>query len=540
MSEPSIEVSIPSYTSHIGGVDIPGDGWIYTVSARALLEDVFTAVKVKRALDRSTDPAPAELAHPYVVGRCALASDEDSRAAIAAAGAAADTWAAVPLAHRLELGRLFHDALHAQRQRFLDLLVAEGVPIRLARWELTGLLRAFSPQNCAWYGRMMHSEFTDGPRRLLVRRQADGVVCVNPPQNAPAPMAGVAVEALMAGNAVIVRAPRSVALSTMFILRELVVPALAELGAPPGTLNLLCGRPQGVLNDWLLSPEVDDIVYFGGSDDGLAFERECVARGKKPVLELAGNDGLVVWRDADLERVVEAVLEAFYGSAQICMVPNYLVVHPEAAEELLDLIKREIGEVRPGFPDDPRVLLAPVRRSERFFSLLSQTLDGGAELVCGGNRMEADGSASDSGVFIEPTVVRVEGLAGARGFEAVRHETFFPLLPVVVPEPEADEDVLLERVLDFVNANQYGLRNSWWTGSAAVAERVLARVRNGGLLKINDSHIGNPAYLPSLGGTGRTSGVFGEANYPILRTSHLQGVSIATGVRPWDEVFDEL
>ena len=50
---------------------------------------------------------------------------------------------------------------------------------------------------------------------------------------------------------------------------------------------------------------------------------------------------------------------------------------------------------------------------------------------------------------------------------------------------------------------------------------------NGGLLKINDSHIGFVPYLATHGGTGRTGGPFGELNYPILRTSHLHGVSVA-------------
>ncbi len=55
----------------------------------------------------------------------------------------------------------------------------------------------------------MHTEYRHGERRLIVRRQPDGVVGINPPQNAPLPSAALAVLALMAGNAVVVRAPRS-------------------------------------------------------------------------------------------------------------------------------------------------------------------------------------------------------------------------------------------------------------------------------------------------------------------------------------------
>jgi acyl-CoA reductase-like NAD-dependent aldehyde dehydrogenase len=316
------------------------------------------------------------------------------------------------------------------------------------------------------------------------------------------------------------------------------VPILRELNAPPGTLNVICGKPHQTLDRWLEHPLVDDIFYFGGSEEGLRFQEECVARGKKPILELAGNDGLVVWRDADLVLAAEAITECFFGSGQICMVPNYVVAHPDIAGALFELVKMQIRSIRPGHPEDEDVLLSPVRRSEKFFAILEQAIDGGAELVCGGQRVELDGTPSVAGVFLEPTVVKVNGLKDSRNLRIVRHETFFPLLPIVVPEP-APDDELLDTVIEFVNSNEYGLRNSVWARSQDVVDRFVARLRNGGLLKVNDSHIGFLPYLPTHGGTGLTSGIHGEANYPILKTSHLQGVSISPGTQPRRAVFGD-
>lgn len=533
----SREKPLLSYPSYIGGKDAEGIGWVYTVSSRSLLEDVFTSVSLKRSLEQDPDPLSPAAQHRYVTGRCAVVADADVDTATEAAAAAVSEWAAVPLADRLALGRRFREKLLENEETFLEILVAEAHPRRLARWELACLLQVFSEASCSFYEQQMHAEFTHGPRRLIVRRQPDGVVCLNPPQNAPAPSSALAVLALMAGNAVVVRAPRSIALSTMFLLRDLVVPLLDELGAPPGTLNVICGRPAQMLDRWLAHPQVNDILYFGGSEEGLRFERECVARGKKPILELAGNDAFVVWKDADLALAVEAITECFYGSGQICMVPNHVIVHPDVAEELLALLKARAETIRPGFPDDDQVVLSPVRRSEKFFALLRQAIAGGAELVTGGRRLEVDGTPSQSGMFLEPTVVRVNGLAGARAHDMVRHETFFPLLPVVVPAPAPDDELLAE-IIDFANSNEYGLRNSFWSGSPAVVDRFVGRLRNGGLVKVNDSHIGFLPYLPTHGGTGLTGGAFGEANYPILKTSHIQGVSIATGVRPSVAAFE--
>lgn len=289
---------------------------------------------------------------------------------------------------------------------------------------------------------------------------------------------------------------------------------------------------------WLDSPLVDDIFFFGGSERGIKIGVDAVARGKKPVLELAGNDGCVVWKDADLDLAAEALTESFFGSGQICMVPKYAVAHPAIAEQLLERLASLAAKIRPGYPEDPDVLLSPVLRSDDYFQYLDEATTSGADVVTGGHRMEVDGTTSSTGPFLAPTILRVDGLAGARELAAVREETFFPLLPVVVPVADDDDELLLDQVIAFVNGNKYGLRNSLWTTDPAVIDAMASRVTNGGLLKVNDSHIGFVPCLSTHGGTGLTGGPFGELNYPLLRTSHLQGISIAEGVQPRTAVFE--
>lgn len=501
---------------------------LYTVSTRALLTDVFASLTLKRRLEQGLEADTTE----HVVGRVSVADAETVAAATKAAAAAAPVWAATPLSTRLRLGTLIRDRLRDKHSALVDVLVAEGSPRALARWQVAGLLELFSDETLEYCAAQLHQERVVGNRTLTVRRVADGVVCVNPPQNAPAASALFGITPLIAGNAVVVRAPRSAPLGVMYALANLVVPALAELGAPDGVLNFFCARPGPTLRAWLDSPDVHDIFYTGDVERGLELERECVARGKKPILELAGNDCVVVWADADLDGAVDALTECFYGSGQICMVPNQVVAHPAIADELCARLKDAAAAIRPGYPDDPDVLLSPVLRSERFFAYVRDALDHGATLVHGARRLEVDGVPSDTGPFLEPTVLRVDGFAAARDIEAVRSETFFPLLPVIVPETDRLADAI-----DYVNANPYGLRNSLWARDERVIEQFVAHTRNGGVLKVNDSHIGFLPYLPTHGGTGRTGGAFGEANYPMLRSSHLQGVSVATGVRPRDAVF---
>ncbi|MEV3993021.1 aldehyde dehydrogenase [Streptomyces sp. NPDC049837] len=513
------------YPAYIGGQDVTGENprFVHTITARALIEETFPSLRLKRDLDLGiVDP---DTAGERVVGACVVADEEMAGRAVEAAARAAVEWRRVPLGERIEVGRRIGERLLEHRDRIVEILVAEGTPKSAAEGMITGIpFTSWSRETLEWCAGQLEFRRQDGEREMVLRRIPDGVVCINPPQNAATVNALNGLVALLAGNTVVVRAPRGVALSCMYVMREVVAPVLEEAGAPAGTVNAYCGAPM--LDAWLASEHVDDIIYFGGSKKGLEFEADAIAAGKKPILELAGNDCCVVWHDADLDAAVETITQFFLNSGQICNVPNQVVAHPAIADELIERLVTATREIRPGYPDEPGVVLTPVLGVDWFFGCLGEALAKGAKLVHGGRRLEVDGSPSSTGFFVEPSIVRVEGLQGARSLSVVRDETFFPLLPVIVPEAGTPDDALLEDVLAFVNSNAYGLRNSFWTTGAATIRRVLDGVTNAGNLKINDSHSGFLPFLPNQGGPGLTGGAFGEASHPMLRTTRLQGVSI--------------
>lgn len=154
------EKPLHSYKLYIAGKEIDGDGWVYTVSSRSLLEDVFTSVSLKRELERDPESEAAE--HPYIAGRCAIAGDAAIDLATEAAAAAAPGWAAVPLARRMSLGARFREELVRRQDEFVEMLVTEAHPVRLARWELSCLLQVFSEESLEWYRSQMHTEFRHG------------------------------------------------------------------------------------------------------------------------------------------------------------------------------------------------------------------------------------------------------------------------------------------------------------------------------------------------------------------------------------------
>jgi acyl-CoA reductase-like NAD-dependent aldehyde dehydrogenase len=320
----------------------------------------------------------------------------------------------------------------------------------------------------------------------------------------------------------------------MFLFRDILAPILERHDAPPGTMNVVCGNAGGMLRSWVESPLVDDLIYFGGSATGLKLGEECLKNGKKAILELAGNDGFVVWHDADLDAAARALEECFYGSSQICMVPKYAIVHPDVADRFIGLFVERVAQIRPGYPEDPDVLLSPVLKVDGYFDSIAEAREAGGEVLCGGERVDVHGVPSTRGMFCQPTVIRIDGLPRASGLSCVREETFFPVIPVVVPEQSPDE-LLFEDVVEFLNANKYGLRNSLWTRDERLAHRFTDNITNGGQLKVNDSHIGFSPILATHGGTGQTGGPYGELNYVGLRTSHMQGISWGDGdPRPLD------
>lgn len=520
-----------AFPSLIGGCDQDHEEWIHMIKADTLLTDTFGAIKLKRDLDTGV-VAPHD--DDRVLGKVGITSPAQVTEALRSARLASTEWGATSLDHRFAFGIAFHEAFKKKADEFVEYLVHEGHPRRVAEWEAAGVVSGSAPETFDSLRQFMLYRRSAGARTVTIQRKPDGVVCLHPPKNAPASNSLLGVHALVGGNALVVKAPRSCPIATLWAWREVVAPVLDKF-APIGTLAVLCGRPQEIIDQWLSSPEVDDLIYFGGSELGLELEKRCLEHRKKPVLELSGNDGVLVWKDADVRRAAIAASECFYGSAQICMVPKYVLVHSDVAVEFERELLNAIKDIRPGLPSGHDALLSPVFKTERFFSDIEQAIGVGAEVVVGGRRTDVEANEDPSGVFLQPTVLRIKSLESARGLTAVREETFFPLLPVVVAEGEND-DKLWADCLSFMNANHYGLRNSLWTEDDNLKESFVQRVHNGGILKINDSHLGFVDGMPTHGGTDNTGGVFGECNFPALRTTHLQAISDASNLQS-DEVF---
>ena len=151
-----------TYSSHIGGREIDSGRYVYTVSTRAVLDDVFASMSLKRRLEQGGDLPPG-LPAGSVVGRCSLADEVTTTR----------HWRRRPPPRRVGGDAARHPdharpadprTDRANHEELVDVLVAEGSPASLARWQVAGLLELFSEETLVYCAAQSHRRTRRGPR----------------------------------------------------------------------------------------------------------------------------------------------------------------------------------------------------------------------------------------------------------------------------------------------------------------------------------------------------------------------------------------
>ena len=408
--------------------------YLYTVTTRAILTDVFASLTLKRRLEQGLETRPAS----DVVGRVSLADAETVAAATKAAAAAAPAWAATPLATRMRARRADQGPVAGQATPSWSTCSsprAARVRSPGGRWPGCSSCSARRPSTTA--PTQLHQERVVGPRTLTVRRVADGVVCVNPPQNAPA------ASALVRHHPAAVRQRGGRAGATQRAARRHVrVAGAGGAGAGRGRragrgaqLLLRAARPGAQRPGWTARTSTTSstpATSSAASSWNASASRGARSRSWSWPATTAWWSGRTPTSTARSRRSPSAST----APARSAWCPTRWWCTRRSRTSCATGSPRAAAAIRPGYPDDPAVLLSPVLRSERFFAYVRDALDHGATLVHGARRLEVDGEVSDTGPFLEPTVLRVNGFAAAGRSTRCGSETFFPLLPVIVPETD--------------------------------------------------------------------------------------------------------
>ena len=238
--------------------------------------------------------------------------------------------------------------------------------------------------------------------------------------------------------------------------------ALARFGdAPEGLSQLVIGGREA--GEALAADRRIPLVSATGSTRmGRAVAGTVAARLGRSLLELGGNNAMIVTPSADLDMAVRAIAFSAVGTAgQRCTTLRRLLVHESVADGLIARLKAAYETLPIGDPRKDGVLVGPLvdeAAGQAFDAALAQAVEQGGEIVVGGGRVERN----DGGLYVRPAIVRVPGQTAV-----VEHETFAPIL-YVLTWSDFDEAVAMQ------NDVPQGLSSCVFTDSVREAEAFLS------------------------------------------------------------------
>lgn len=518
------------FTLFVDGKDVDTGKYEYFPYADQVILDFKKTYQMITKLKRGEIPEDVD---KYIYAKYCVGDNELNKKAIESAYRASKKFREFHISKRKKILYDISKYLAEYRDEFAKLFAIEGHPYGLAGWEYGGLETVFSKNSIDRYKDALWEELGhEGKERIYLVRKPDGVVIVVPPKNASASNSLIGAYALLAGNALIIKPPLKAPIATIHLWKMVVGRALKENNAPHGIMNIVVGNSKRMMEEWLTNPKVNDVLFFGDSNQGLEIGKQAYLSGKKAILELSGNDNLFVWDGCDVDGAATSAADCFLGSTQICMVPKTLIVHEDIYELFIDLILKKTISLKYGLPSNPETFLTPVGKMVECEEALADALDKGGKLLCGGARVDHNGIKNEKGLYFQPTLVEMDhDNPEIFNIKIIIEENFFPVIPVIKiksskkNKSERDKDIFF-KMINFAEKNEYGLRASVWVKSAYYTRQFMKYIDKSGLLRINSRHVEMSCYLSSHGGIGKTGGPYGEMNYVWQKTSHLQGISL--------------
>ncbi|MFI9560455.1 NAD-dependent succinate-semialdehyde dehydrogenase [Nonomuraea endophytica] len=445
------------------------------------------------------DPATGE-----VLDEVFDAGPDDGIAALDAAVAAQEAWAATPPKERADVLRRAREGMLARIEEFALLITREmGKPLAESRAEVNyaaDFLQWFAEEAVRISGEYRMSP--GGDFRIVTTRQPVGPCLLISPWNFPLAMIARKVgPALAAGCTAVVKPAEDTPLSCL-----LLAEVLTGAGLPPGVLTVLpTSRPAPLVERLLADPRLRKLSFTGSTQVGRTLLAQAAGNVLRTSMELGGNAPFLVFADADLDAAIDgALLAKLRNGGQSCVAANRFLVEEAVAEEFAARLADRMSRVRLAPGTDPGAELGPMinsRQLDRVARLVDDAVARGARVLTGGQA---------SGPFFPATV-----LADVPGSALIHQEEIFgPVAPISVFKGE-------ESALALANDTPFGLVAYLYTGDLGRAVRVSERLE-AGMVGLNRGLVSNAA-APFGGvkasGLGREGGFEGISEY--LSTKYL-------------------
>ncbi|MCB1631762.1 MAG: aldehyde dehydrogenase family protein [Pseudomonadales bacterium] len=432
------------------------------------------------------------------IGELVCANRDDVHAAVARAHAAQSTWAAKSFDERAAYMQRALHVLLARQDEIIDTVVRETGKARLDAMSM----EIFAAADSLCYYAKNAGKFLKPQRKrvhgllgiakqLRIVYRPLGVIGVITPWNAPFVLAmNPSVQALMAGNAVVLKGSEVTPYST-----RLVEDIFREAGLPDGLLQVLMG--DGETGAHLVDSAIDKIAFTGSVRTGRLIAEACGRRLVPCTLELGGKDAMIVCEDADLDRAAAgAIVGSCMNTGHYCCGTERIYVVEPVYDAFLAKVVEGTRKLRQGsslgFEEDVGAVFWD-RQMAIIEEHVADARAKGATVHVGGRR-----NPDLPGLYYEPTVI--SGVDS--GMQIMREETFGPILCV-----QKVRDV--EEALRLANDSPYGLNGNVWTRDKQKGFAIATRMDTGSV-SVNDMAMSYGVPAAPFGGR-KESGI-GQVN----------------------------
>jgi aldehyde dehydrogenase (NAD+) len=424
------------------GACLGPDGWLKDPSGKELISYNPSTGEVLASVIQATPPTYEKVA--------------------AAAQEAFLKWRTVPAPKRGEVVRDLGDALRELKEPLGELVTLEMGKIRAEGQgevqEMIDICDFAVGQSRMLYGLSMHSERPG--HRMYEQWHPLGILGLVTAFNFPvAVWSWNSTVAAVCGDTIIWK-PSSYTPLTAIAVTHIANKVMADHGLS-GIFNLVIGSGRDVGELLLNDRRVQLISFTGSTSIGVHVSEAVARRFGRAILELGGNNGIIVSDRADLAMATRAILFGAVGTAgQRCTSTRRIIMHKSIARDLTQRLADAYKQVRIGDPLRPETLMGPLvvnTSVEEMMDAIKQALADGGEIVSGGHMLTELGPN-----FVEPTIIKMPSQT-----EIVKTETFAPILYLM-------EYGTMEEAIRIHNGVPQGLSSAVFTDSVREAEAFLS------------------------------------------------------------------
>ena len=422
------------------------------------------------------------------------------------------TWRTVPVPQRGQVIRDLGNAIREFKEPLGELVALEMGKIKVEGigevQEMIDICDFAVGLSRQLYGLTMHSERPN--HRMYEQWHPLGPIGIITAFNFPvAVWAWNATLAAICGNSMVWKPSPTTPLTTIAI-QHVVNKVMADHGLA-GVFNIIIGENQIIGEQMINDPRLPLISFTGSSKVGKHVATVVAGRLGRTILELGGNNAIIVAKDANLDLAMRAILFGAVGTAgQRCTTTRRVLMHQEIASELIERLMSAYQQIPIGNPLEDGILMGPLINEiavEKMMSALETAKTQGGEIIYGGNRLFGEGAN-----FVKPTIIKMPAQTSI-----VREETFAPILYLLEYET-------IDEAISIHNGVPQGLSSAIFTTNLLTAEQFLATIGSDcGIANINigtsGAEIGGAFGGEKETGGGRESGSDAWKSYMRRQTN---------------------